>query len=93
MARTRIAIVGTGYVAAMYGATLPHHSELILVGAYDKDPARLSVFCNRWHVRAYASLDEVLADRSVEIVLNLTDPRSHFRGVVQVSGQWKTCLL
>jgi predicted dehydrogenase len=78
MGRTRIAIVGTGYVAAMYGATLPHHSELILVGAYDKDPARLSAFCNRWDVRAYGSLDEVLADRSVEVVLNLTDPRSHF---------------
>ena len=28
MWRTRIAIVGTGYVAAMYRATLPHHSEL-----------------------------------------------------------------
>ena len=78
MDRTGIAIVGTGYIAEMYGATLPRHPELVLVGAYDKSEARLSAFCRRWPVRSYANLEELLADPSVEIVLNLTDPRSHF---------------
>jgi predicted dehydrogenase len=78
MHRTGIAIVGTGYVADMYAATLPRHPELVLVGAYDKDPARLSAFCGRWPVRAHANLDTMLAEPSIEMVLNLTDPRSHF---------------
>ena len=73
-----VAIVGTGYVAEMYGNTLAHHPELNLVGAYDKNPSNLAAFCRRWPVRAYASLDEMLGDTSVEMVLNLTSPRSHF---------------
>ena len=32
----------------------------------------------RWPVRSYASFDEMLGDTSVEMVLNLTSPRSHF---------------
>jgi predicted dehydrogenase len=73
-----IGIVGTGYVAEMYGVTLAHHPELNLVGAYDRHPANLSAFCQRWRVRAYNNFEEMLADASVEIVLNLTNPRSHF---------------
>src|SRR6266403_731688 len=78
MNRTGIAIVGTGYVADMYATTLPNHPDLSLNGAYDKDRGRLSAFCRRWPTRAYASLDEVVTDPSIEIVLNLTDPRSHY---------------
>jgi predicted dehydrogenase len=81
-----IAIIGTGYVAGMYGATLGHHPELNLVGAYDKNPRNLAAFCARWPVRPYGSIDEVLADPSVEMVLNLTDPRSHFEVTARCLG-------
>jgi predicted dehydrogenase len=73
-----IAIVGTGYVAEMYGLTLAHHPELNMVGAYDTSPANLTAFCRRWPVQCYATFDEMLGDSSVEMVLNLTNPRSHF---------------
>jgi predicted dehydrogenase len=73
-----IAIVGTGYVAEMYGITLPHYPELNLIGAYDTNPANLAAFCRRWPVHSYAGFDEMLADASVNMVLNLTNPRSHF---------------
>jgi predicted dehydrogenase len=73
-----IAFVGTGYVAEMYGSTLAHHPELNLVGAYDRNPINLAAFCHRWPARSYTSLDEMLSDASVEVVLNLTNPRSHF---------------
>jgi predicted dehydrogenase len=73
-----IAIVGTGYVAEMYGVTLPHHPELNLIGAYDTNPTNLAAFCRRWPVRSYANFDEMLGDASVDMMLNLTSPRSHF---------------
>src|SRR5262245_34742322 len=73
-----MAIVGTGYVADMYATTLGHHPELNLVGAYDRSPSNLAAFCRRWPVRSYASLEEMLRDASVSIVLNLTSARSHF---------------
>jgi predicted dehydrogenase len=73
-----IAIVGCGYVASMYAKTLPHHPCVKLVGAYDSDPARADSFVARWPARRYSDLDELLADRRVETVLNLTNPRAHF---------------
>jgi predicted dehydrogenase len=73
-----IAIVGSGYVADMYGGTLADHTELNLVGVYDRNPTNLAAFCGYWRVRPYASLDEMLSDASVEVAVNLTNPRSHF---------------
>jgi predicted dehydrogenase len=73
-----IAIVGTGYVAEKYGLTLTHHPELNLIGAYDRNTNNLTAFCRHWPVRSYTTLDEMLEDPAVEIVLNLTNPRSHF---------------
>lgn len=72
------AIIGTGYVADMYPVTLVNHPELRLVGAWDHNPANLEAFLRRWPGKKYASLDEVLADDAVELVINLTNPRSHF---------------
>jgi predicted dehydrogenase len=74
----RIALVGCGYAADFYLANLPNHPQLELVGAYDRDPARLDTFSRLYGLKAYGGLDELLADRSVELVLNLTNPSSHF---------------
>ena len=74
----KTAIVGCGYVAEQYGATLAAHPDIELVGAHDNNAANLAAFTNRWPVRKYESLDQLLADGDVELVLNLTNPRSHF---------------
>lgn len=73
-----LAILGCGYVSEFYAKTLPNYPELKLVGAFDTDPGHLAGFCRLWPVRAYQSFEELLADESVELVLNLTNPRSHF---------------
>ncbi len=74
----RIAIVGCGFVADYYLKTLPNHPELELVGVMDRDQERASRFAAYHSVPVYLSLEELLKDRSVEIVVNLTNPRSHF---------------
>ncbi len=74
----RIAIVGCGFVADYYLKTLPNHPELELVGVMDRDQDRASRFAAYHSVPVYLSLEELLKDRSVEIVVNLTNPRSHF---------------
>lgn len=73
----KLAIVGCGYIAESYASALPHHPELRLVGAWDRDPERLAAFAKRWSCRQYGSEVELLADGDVELVLNLTNPRSH----------------
>ena len=72
-----IAIVGCGYVADMYMQTLPGLDGLILLGAFDRDPARLAAFTAFHAIPAFASLDALLADARVGLVVNLTNPRSH----------------
>lgn len=84
-----VAIVGTGYVAGLYGNTLAHHPELNLIGAYDRNPSNLAAFCRRWPVQAYASLNDMLENSSVEMVLNLTSPHSHFEVSARCLGAGK----
>lgn len=75
----KIAIVGCGWVADFYLPTLPGHPGLEVLGAYDRDPHRLEA-CTRYHkLRAYPSLEALLGDPELELVLNLTNPRSHYQ--------------
>ncbi|MGA9778112.1 MAG: Gfo/Idh/MocA family protein [Limisphaerales bacterium] len=73
-----IAIVGCGYVAEFYGKTLGNYPVLKLIGAYDRNAGYLASFTRTWPCRPFRSLDEVVTDPSVELILNLTNPRSHY---------------
>ncbi|MFT6389091.1 MAG: putative dehydrogenase [Cellvibrionaceae bacterium] len=73
-----IAIVGCGFVADYYMATLDAYPELNIVGVFDKDSERLNTFCQYYSLEYYSSLDDMLANNCISIVLNLTDPRSHY---------------
>jgi len=74
----KMAILGCGYVADFYTATLAHYPELELAGAYDVDAERLRLFSACHKSKAYADFAALLADDAVELVLNLTNPRAHF---------------
>lgn len=76
--RTVISIIGCGYVADFYMATLPNHPELQLKGVFDRDAERLRAFSGYHGVHAYDDLDQLLSDPDVELVLNLTNPSSHY---------------
>jgi predicted dehydrogenase len=74
----RIAIVGCGFVADYYLKTLTNYPELELAGVFDRDLERTESFSKHHSVSAYRSFEEILEDKTVEIVLNLTNPKSHF---------------
>jgi predicted dehydrogenase len=74
-----IAFLGCGYVAEQYAATLRFHPALRAVAAFDTDRHRLEKFATSTAARPAASLDDLLANPDVALVINLTDPRSHFR--------------
>jgi predicted dehydrogenase len=74
----RVAIVGCGFVADYYVRTLPVHPELEVVGVMDRDADRAERFARYYSLSRYDSLDEMLSDPRVEIVLNLTNPSSHY---------------
>jgi predicted dehydrogenase len=73
-----VAIVGCGYIADSYRLCLPMHAkDLRLCGVFDRDAGRLAAYVACWRDRGYASLDELLADPAVSIVINATDPKNH----------------
>ncbi|MGL5806334.1 MAG: Gfo/Idh/MocA family protein, partial [Xenococcaceae cyanobacterium] len=74
----RIAIVGCGFVADYYLTTLVNYPELELTGVFDRDTERRESFSKYHCVSAYNSFEEILEDKNVDLVLNLTNPRSHF---------------
>jgi predicted dehydrogenase len=74
----QFAIVGCGYVADFYMASLKNHPKLSLVGVFDHDPARLAQFARFHKVPVYASLQDLLDDEDVLLVANLTNPSSHY---------------
>ena len=74
----KLAIVGCGYVADYYVKTMQLHPELELIGVMDRNSERAEKFSKYFDVPTYDSFDELLADENVELVLNLTNPSSHY---------------
>lgn len=78
VAKVGTAIVGCGNVASFYCSAIPQHPILRLAGVMDRDGSRSAAYAAYYSVPKYESFNEVLNDRSVELVVNLTNPRSHF---------------
>lgn len=72
-----VGIVGCGMIAQLYADQLAGYEDLRLVAAADVDGDRALALAELCGCRAYGSLDELLADDAVEIVVNLTVPRAH----------------
>lgn len=74
-----VAIVGCGYVADLYRVSLQNWTDrLRLTGVHDRAPdraARLAALCG---ATVHPTLEAVLADPRVDIVLNLTNPSEHY---------------
>jgi predicted dehydrogenase len=74
----KIAFVGCGFVADYYIGTLKNHPNLELIGVMDRDSERASKFSAYYSVPVYSTLEQLLSDPKVDIVVNLTNPSSHF---------------
>ncbi len=76
---TGIAFIGCGYVADLYLETLANWKGVLdLRGVYDIDAERSTKFASHYDVPLYDSVDALLADKSVKIVVNLTNPSAHY---------------
>ncbi|MGH9344956.1 MAG: Gfo/Idh/MocA family protein [Terriglobia bacterium] len=71
-----VAFIGSGTVAEMHGRAVTAVPEARLVGAYDLDAEKAKLIASRFGGRVYESVDQLLADRSVDAVHVLT-PVSH----------------
>ena len=79
----RVAVVGCGNIAGAYGEAMRADRGIEIRGATDINPAAAKAWVEKNGGRAYASLDEVLADPSVEAVVNLTIQQAHVEVVTR----------
>ena len=75
--KLRIAIVGCGNIAGPYVKTIKPYQNLEIVGYTDVIPERAQEFATRYGGKVYPSLKDVLADESVDVVVNLTIHHAH----------------
>jgi predicted dehydrogenase len=74
----RIGFVGCGLAAVTYFHDLQKYPDLHLAGITGRSQERISQFGSFHGVNTYPSLKAMLADPKIEMIVNLTDPRSHF---------------
>src|SRR6185437_12710708 len=79
----RIAVVGCGNIAGGYAKTWQPYEQIKLLGATDIDLQRAENFVASYGGRVYPSLDDILADENVDLVLNLTIHHAHFSVIQQ----------
>jgi predicted dehydrogenase len=77
MAALRIAIAGCGNIAPRYAERIAAADGLELVGATDIAPGAADRFVAEHGGTAYGTLDALLADERVDLVVNLTAPQAH----------------
>jgi predicted dehydrogenase len=72
-----IGIVGTGNIAGGYARDALTHPEIRLVAVTDLDTDRATAFAAEHGCRVHATLDDLLADPEVDVVVNLTVHHAH----------------
>ncbi|MER5789272.1 Gfo/Idh/MocA family oxidoreductase [Streptomyces sp. NPDC001980] len=81
-ARHRIGILGAGNIFGRYVEGLRTIPELEVVRVADVDTARARAAAAEYAVPAWGGGEELLADDSVEIVVNITPPQFHAKTVI-----------
>jgi predicted dehydrogenase len=78
-----IAIVGCGNIAGAYGRTVLPHPELKLLGATSRTLGHAEDFVATFGGKVYPSLEAILADDEVDLVINLTIHHAHVDVITQ----------
>lgn len=73
-----MALLGCGNIAWAYVRQLAGYPEVRLVGVFDADSAKAQDLAQQNQLQAYESLEALLADPAVEVVVNLTIHHAHF---------------
>jgi predicted dehydrogenase len=73
-----VGIVGCGNIAGPYARSLADQAEVHLEAATDVDASRAEAFALEHGCRALGSLEALLADPAIELVINLTVHHAHY---------------
>lgn len=77
--KVNVGVVGCGGICkATYMDNMVNKFEVInVVGCYDLMESRMDYMVNKYGIKKYASLEEICSDPDIEVICNLTYPKSH----------------
>lgn len=81
---TRIGIIGCGNISGAYVKACSRFSDIRLVAVADIDLDRAKAKAAEHNIPRALSVDEILADPEVEIIINLTIPAAHASVATQI---------
>ncbi|MBB6735202.1 Gfo/Idh/MocA family protein [Cohnella zeiphila] len=77
MKRSKVGIVGCGNISSIYFQNLSKYPEVELVAAADLDLERAQARAKEFGLSKAYTVDQLLADPEIDIVVNLTIPKAH----------------
>lgn len=77
MQKTRVGIIGCGNISSIYFQASLRYAELNIVACADLDLARAQTRAAEYGVAKACTVDELLADPEIDLVINLTIPAAH----------------
>lgn len=84
MKTIRTAVVGCGAISDIYLKNLKNKFSIIdLVGCCDLDTDRCNAAAEKYGIKAM-TMEDILSDSSIELVVNLTNPKAHFAVIKQL---------
>jgi predicted dehydrogenase len=75
--KVKTAVVGCGMISEIYLKNMTSIFEILdVVGCYDINKERMAARASQFNIKQM-QLDDILGDKSIELVLNITDPVNH----------------
>ncbi|MDZ4817071.1 MAG: Gfo/Idh/MocA family oxidoreductase [Verrucomicrobiota bacterium] len=75
--KTKVGIIGTGAISGAYFDGLKLYSNIEVSACADLDTARAKSVAEKYGIAKACSVEELLADKEIQIVINLTIPKAH----------------
>lgn len=80
----KTAVVGCGVISDAYLQTTTQKFNILdVVGCCDRNPEKAQAAAQKYGIKAL-TIEEILADETIEIVVNLTTPASHYPVIKQL---------
>ena len=79
-----IGIIGCGYISSIYMENIPQYNHLALTACADLDLERAQSQADQFGIPKACSVDELLDDPEIDLVINLTLPKVHAEVSLQI---------
>lgn len=83
MKKLKIGIIGCGNISSIYMENCPKFPHLELVACADLDLQRAHSQAEKFNIPKACSVEELLNDPDIELVINLTIPKAHASVCIQ----------